>query len=155
VVLVEPEIPPNTGNIARICAATGSKLHLVGRLGFSVDEKAVRRAGLDYWHLVEMTLHPDLDTCLTRIGCPSPLLFTSNTTQSYVEAPYEPGQALVFGSETKGLGRKIIAAHGNRAFAIPTLSRSVRSLNLSNAVSVIVYEALKSLGAFDRPEIEP
>ncbi len=154
VVLVEPEIPPNTGNIARLCAATGSPLHLVGKLGFSIDEKAVRRAGLDYWHLVDVVHHPDLDACLEAIRCEAPLIFTSNTTNSFHQAPYRPGQALVFGSETKGLSSEIVDRYQETAYAIPTCSKSVRSLNLANAVSVVVYEALRITGAFDSQILE-
>jgi tRNA (cytidine/uridine-2'-O-)-methyltransferase len=133
VVLVEPEIPQNTGSIARLCAATASNLHLVGRLGFRTDEKAVRRAGLDY--------------CLEKIGCKNPLLFTSKNRPCYLEAQYHPGDALVFGKETKGLSQAIMDRYSNGVFAIPTIEGSVRSLNLANAVSVVVYEALRATGA--------
>ncbi|MCP4675724.1 MAG: tRNA (cytidine(34)-2'-O)-methyltransferase [Deltaproteobacteria bacterium] len=146
--LVEPEIPQNTGNIARLCAATGSTLHLVGRLGFRTDEKAVRRAGLDYWHLVQVEEHTDLRACLDKIGCKEPLLFTTKSETSYLDAPFREGDALVFGKETKGLDRSIIETYPS-LFAIPTVSGSVRSLNLANAVSVVVYEALRATGALE------
>lgn len=154
VVLVEPEIPQNTGNIARLCAATGSFLHLVGKLGFSLEEKAVRRAGLDYWHMVRVSEHPDLPTCLERIGCASPLIFTSNIDRCFVDAHYVPGAALVFGGESKGLPDNIVSEHENRSYSIPTCSQSVRSLNLANAVAVVVYKALETTGAFMRTEVE-
>jgi tRNA (cytidine/uridine-2'-O-)-methyltransferase len=149
VVLVEPEIPQNTGNIARLSAATGSVLHLVGRLGFSVDEKAVRRAGLDYWPLVTVEQHPDLETCLERIGCPKPVVLTTKSRRLYTEAPYLPGGALVFGKETKGLAPEIMDRYRNCFYSIPTVQNTVRSLNLANAVSIVLYEALRSSGAFD------
>lgn len=149
VVLVQPEIPQNTGNIARLCAATGSHLHLVGKLGFSTDEKAVRRAGLDYWHLVRVEEHPDLDTCLHNIGCSDPMLFTTKHNVCYVDAPYIPGAALVFGSESKGLPAEIVERYGDRRYSIPTVEDSVRSLNLANATSIVLYEALRSTSAFN------
>jgi len=147
VVLVEPEIPQNTGNIARLCAATGSPLHLVGELGFRTDEKAVRRAGLDYWSLVEVREHADLESCLGEIGCDEPLLFSTSSEASYLDAPFRPGGALVFGKETKGLAPEIKERYPDRLFAIPTVEGTVRSLNLANAVSVVVYEGLRVTGA--------
>ncbi|MCP4606700.1 MAG: tRNA (cytidine(34)-2'-O)-methyltransferase [Proteobacteria bacterium] len=155
VVLVEPEIPQNTGNIARLCAATGSDLHLVGKLGFKTDEKAVRRAGLDYWHLVNVEEHADLESCLQKIGQLNPLLFTTRSEKCYLKAPYEPGSALVFGKETKGLSREITDRYSNRLFGIPTVDSSVRSLNLANAVSAAVYEALRATGAFNSTTMGP
>jgi tRNA (cytidine/uridine-2'-O-)-methyltransferase len=155
VVLVEPEIPQNTGAIARLCAGTGSTLHLVGKLGFSTDEKAVRRAGLDYWHLVTVKEHPDLSICLAEIGSVDPpLLFTTKSQHNYIQAPYRLGNALVFGKETKGLSPRIMEAYPNRQFSIPTVIDSVRSLNLANAVSIVVYEALRHTGALDETAVE-
>ena len=156
VVLVEPEIPQNTGNIARLCAATGSTLHLVGKLGFSTDEKAVRRAGLDYWHLVTVKEHPDLSSCLNDIACESPpLLFTTKATRNYLHAPYTPGNALVFGKETKGLPAHIMETYAHRQYSIPTAVDSVRSLNLANSVSIVLYEALRATGALDHTVVVP
>lgn len=154
VVLVEPEIPQNTGSVARLCAATGSRLHLVGRLGFSTDEKAVRRAGLDYWHLVRVSEHPDLEACLAAIGDRQPLLFTANTDRDFRSAPYRAGGALVFGGESHGLPPDLLAEHEERAFAIPTAAGSVRSLNLANGVAVVVYQALGAIGALDDTLVE-
>jgi tRNA (cytidine/uridine-2'-O-)-methyltransferase len=154
VVLVEPEIPQNTGNVARLCAATGSRLHLVGRLGFRTDEKAARRAGLDYWHLIEVAEHPDLAGCLDAIGGAPPLLFTANTGRDFREAPFDPGRALVFGGESHGLPEQLLAAHRSRTFAIPTGAGSVRSLNLANAVAVVVYEGLGAVGALGDTLVE-
>lgn len=149
VVLVEPEIPPNTGNIARLCAATGCPLHLVGRLGFRIDEHAVRRAGLDYWHLVEVRQHPDLPAAeleIARRGASRAWLFSGKARRSYLEVRYQPGDALVFGKESVGLPEALLAARPESVVGIPTLG-GVRSLNLSNAVAIAVYEALRQQGA--------
>ena len=151
VVLVEPEIPQNTGNIARLCAATGTTLHLVGKLGFRVDDKAVRRAGLDYWPLVTVKQHPDPDACLADIGdAPGPFLLTTKSERCYTDAPFEPGSVLVFGKETKGLSEEIMSRFPDRCYGIPTVEQSVRSLNLSNAVSIVLFEALRVTGALNR-----
>jgi tRNA (cytidine/uridine-2'-O-)-methyltransferase len=152
-VLVEPEIPPNTGNIGRLCAATGAHLHLVGRLGFDIDEKAVRRAGLDYWQHLDVTAHADLDGVVSAAAPASVLLFSSNAARSYLEAPFEPGCALVFGGESKGLPEQILSAWPDSVYAIPTRP-GIRSLNLANAAAVVLYEALRVTGALDatRPE---
>ncbi|MCC6523432.1 MAG: tRNA (cytidine(34)-2'-O)-methyltransferase [Polyangiaceae bacterium] len=152
IVLVEPEIPQNTGNIARLAAATACPLHLVGRLGFRIDEKAVRRAGLDYWHLVTLEQHVDL--AHFRHAHPARLLlFSAIAGRSYLEAGYEAGDALVFGRESVGLPDELLAAHPDRCFAIPTLG-PVRSLNLANSVAIVVYEALRQLGALARTRLE-
>ena len=153
-VLVEPEIPQNTGNIARLAAATGSVLHLVGRLGFAIDEKAVRRAGLDYWHLVDVRRHDDLDACLASLGAVAPIVFSAGGRRSYLAAPFAPGAALVFGTESRGLPAGILARYATSTYAIPTASGTVRSLNLANAVSIVVYEALRAVGALARPDVE-
>ncbi|MDD5308385.1 MAG: tRNA (cytidine(34)-2'-O)-methyltransferase [Deltaproteobacteria bacterium] len=155
VVLVEPEIPQNTGNIGRLCVATSSTLHLVGPLGFEVDEKAVRRAGLDYWHLVDVRRHADLAQCLSAAGVRETLVFTANTGRSYLEAPYAPGAALVFGGESRGLAESVLDAHRDRLYAIPTCESSVRSLNLANAAAIVLYEALRACGLLADLEVEP
>jgi tRNA (cytidine/uridine-2'-O-)-methyltransferase len=141
VVLVEPEIPPNTGNVARICAATRCPLHLVGTLGFRIDEHAVRRAGLDYWHLVDVRQHPDLESAERDIGSRS-WLFSAKAKQSYLDVRFELGDALVFGKESAGLPEELIAARADRVLGIPTLGE-VRSHNLANAVAITLYEALR------------
>jgi tRNA (cytidine/uridine-2'-O-)-methyltransferase len=150
VVLVEPEIPPNTGNIARLAAATGSPLHLVGRLGFRIDEHSVRRAGLDYWHLVDLRTHATFDQFLDAWQGASPKgrlhLFSAGGARSYLAAGIAPGDALVFGKESVGLSPELLERFADRVVGIPTLG-AVRSLNLANAVSIAVYEALRSLGA--------
>ncbi|MDH3202683.1 MAG: tRNA (cytidine(34)-2'-O)-methyltransferase [Myxococcales bacterium] len=141
VVLVEPEIPPNTGAIARTCAATGSPLHLVGRLGFSIDEHAVRRAGLDYWNLVEIHRHESFSAFEESNRSGRIHFFSGGAPRSYLEADFKPGDALVFGRESVGLPEALLAGR-DRVWAIPTLA-PVRSLNLSNAVGIVLYEALR------------
>ena len=153
VVLVEPEIPPNTGSVARTAAATGSALHLVGKLGFRIDEHSVRRAGLDYWHLVDLHRHDDLDAFRAAHPEARLHLFSANATRSYLEADFAPGDALVFGKESVGLDPALVARFPERVWAIPTLG-GVRSLNLSNAVSIVVYEALRANGALDRTFVD-
>ena len=147
VVLVEPEIPPNTGAIARTCGATQSPLHLVGPLGFQIDEHAVRRAGLDYWDLVQIHRHDSFDAFEeshpeTRIH-----LFSASASRSYLDAGFQPGDALVFGKESVGLPPELLRDRQN-VWAIPTLG-AVRSLNLSNAVAIVLYEALRQNQALE------
>ena len=154
VVLVNPEIPQNTGNIARMCAATGAVLHLVGELGFETDEKAVRRAGLDYWHLVRVVRHADFDACLAALGAPAPMLFATSARTSYLDAPYAPGGALVFGRESVGLPDALLDRFPQRQYGIPMRAGSVRSLNLANAVAIVLYRGLEAVGAFRAPFME-
>jgi tRNA (cytidine/uridine-2'-O-)-methyltransferase len=145
-VLVEPEIPQNTGNIARLAAATQSPLHLIGRLGFRIDEHAVRRAGLDYWHLVQLEQHLSLDHFQHRHGGARLRLFSAVAPRSYLEASFRPGDALVFGKESGGLDPDLLDRFPDAVFGIPTLG-PVRSLNLANAVGIVLYEALRQAGA--------
>jgi len=153
-VLVEPEIPPNTGAVARTCAATGSPLHLVGPLGFRIDEHAVRRAGLDYWPLVELYRHDDLSSMVAAAPDSRLHLFSAGATRSYLEADFRPGDALVFGKESVGLDPAILEAYPDRVWGIPTMG-GVRSLNLSNAVAVALFEALRSVGALAGARVVP
>lgn len=150
VVLVEPEIPPNTGSIARLCAATQSPLHLVGKLGFRIDEHSVRRAGVDYWHLVTVHQHVDFAHFEQAFAEASPQgrcwVFTAHAATSHVAARFAPGDALVFGKESVGLPEELVARFVDTALAIPTLG-AVRSLNLANAVSIGLYEALRQVDA--------
>jgi tRNA (cytidine/uridine-2'-O-)-methyltransferase len=146
VALLEPEIPQNTGSVARLCAATSSPLHLIGPLGFRIDEKAVRRAGLDYWHLVTVHRHLDLPHFAQQIAPEGWLLFSAAATQSYLDAPYAPGQALLFGKESVGLPEDLLQAHPGRVYGIPT-SGAVRSINLATAVAVVLFEALRASGS--------
>jgi tRNA (cytidine/uridine-2'-O-)-methyltransferase len=154
IVLVEPEIPPNTGNIARLAAATASALHLVGRLGFRIDDHAVRRAGLDYWHLVDLSVHLDFSHFQHAYERREPQgrlhLFTAHAGRSYLEADFRPGDALVFGKESVGLPDALTEKYADRTIAIPTLG-AVRSLNLANAASIAVYEALRRSDALAAP----
>jgi tRNA (cytidine/uridine-2'-O-)-methyltransferase len=145
VVLVEPEIPPNTGNIARLCAATSSTLHLVGTLGFRIDEKSVRRAGIDYWHLVDVRQHLDLSHFRHAVPDARWILLSASGERSYLDADFRPGDALIFGRESVGLPDELLQEHRASVFGIPTLG-AVRSLNLANAASIVVYEALRQMG---------
>lgn len=147
IVLVEPEIPPNTGAVARTCAATQSPLHLVGKLGFRIDEHAVRRAGLDYWPLVQLHEHPNLEHFEEAHSDARLHLFSSSAQQSYLEAEFRPGDALVFGKESVGLSPELLVRSPN-VWGIPT-SGGVRSLNLSNAVAIVLYEALRQANALE------
>jgi tRNA (cytidine/uridine-2'-O-)-methyltransferase len=153
VILVEPEIPPNTGNIARLCAATNSPLHLVGKLGFSIDAHAVRRAGLDYWHLVTVKTHPTLTAAESTITSeyPNPAgrtwLLSGRSSRNVYETEFLPGDRFVFGKESVGLPSALLDERPDACLALPTLG-AVRSLNLANAVSIVLFEALRQVGAF-------
>ncbi|MDL2288369.1 tRNA (uridine(34)/cytosine(34)/5-carboxymethylaminomethyluridine(34)-2'-O)-methyltransferase TrmL [Oscillospiraceae bacterium OttesenSCG-928-F05] len=145
IVLVEPEIPMNTGNIARTCAATGSKLHLIEPLGFSIDDRAVRRAGLDYWHLVDLAVYPDYAAFLEKNPSVRPFCLTTKAVRRYSDAVFHDGDFLMFGKETAGLPAEIREANSDRTFRIPML-RDARSLNLANSVAIVCYEALRQTG---------
>ncbi|MDI7267752.1 MAG: tRNA (cytidine(34)-2'-O)-methyltransferase [Myxococcota bacterium] len=150
VVLVEPEIPPNVGNAARLCAATGSSLHVVGPVSFRMDDRALRRAGLDYWPLVNVRVHDGFDAFLASLpaGSPPPLLFSARAPRSYLRAPWAPGGSLVFGKESTGLPAELLCRFADRVRGIP-MAGFVRSLNLANAAAVILFEALRALGALE------
>ena len=149
VVLFQPEIPPNTGNIIRLCANTGARLHLVRPLGFRLDARAVRRAGLDYRELAEVHEHASLQACLESLGRPRWFAFTTRGTRRHDEVGYGAGDALVFGPETRGLPDDVLAlCPPERCLRIPMLA-GARSLNLSNAVAVAVYEAWRQGGWAD------
>jgi len=152
-VLVEPEIPQNTGNIGRLCVATQSALHLVGRLGFRIDEHAVRRAGLDYWHLVDLRQHADYAAFTAAHGGGRVKVFSAAGARSYLDGDFQPGDALVFGKESVGLPPEVLAMHPGEVYGIPMLG-PVRSLNLANAVAVVVYEALRQTGALRGAALE-
>ena len=146
IALIQPQIPPNTGSIARLCVATDTPLHLIEPLGFSIDDAEVRRAGLDYWDRLDLWVHPDwfaFRDAMSRSRC---LYFSAKASQSYLSAPYRPNSCLVFGSETEGMPLRILEKHPERCFTIP-MSGSVRSLNLANAVSIVLYEALRQTGS--------
>lgn len=157
IVLVEPEIPPNTGNIARLCAATRAHLHLVEPLGFRIDEHAVRRAGLDYWPLVQLHTHSSYAAARQQIGEANPsarhFLFSGKAERSYLDVDFRPGDALVFGKESQGLPEALLSAYAGELVGIPTLG-PVRSLNLANAVGIALYEALRQIGELDGARLE-
>ncbi|GIW40148.1 MAG: tRNA (cytidine(34)-2'-O)-methyltransferase [Candidatus Binatia bacterium] len=144
-VLVEPEIPPNTGNVGRLCAATRCRLHLVGPLGFSLDDKHLRRAGLDYWPHVDYRAYRDWTAFESEGGLAGgrAFFFSARASRSYLEVSYRPGDWLVFGKESSGLPPALLERNRERVFRIPVLTERVRSLNLANAVAIVVYEALR------------
>lgn len=147
IVLVEPEIPPNTGNIARSCAATGSVLHLVKPLGFSIEDKQLKRAGLDYWPFVKLEVHDSLDEFMKKYGDRRLYLATTKGDRLYTEVSFEDECMILFGRETAGLPRDFIAAHGDRTLRIPmNADTRLRSLNLANSVNIILFEALRQAG---------
>jgi len=145
IVLVEPEIPQNTGNIARTCAATHSRLHLVRPLGFDISERAVRRAGLDYWHMVDLHVYDSLDHFFALNPRPDLWLATTKAPQNYTQAAFQDGCWLMFGKETAGLPEDLRKRWRDRCIRIPMRS-DARSLNLANSVAVLTYEALRQLG---------
>lgn len=145
VVLVEPEIPMNTGNIARTCAATGSRLHLIRPLGFDISDKAVKRAGLDYWNLVDIFVYDNLDDFFIRNPKPDLWLATTKAPRVYTQAQFQDGCYLFFGKETAGLPEAFRLAYANRCLRLP-MRAEARSLNLANSVAVFVYEALRQIG---------
>jgi tRNA (cytidine/uridine-2'-O-)-methyltransferase len=145
VVLVEPEIPPNTGNVARLCLASGSRLHLVKPLGFSVDDRQLRRAGMDYWHQVDLQYWEDLNAFETATRPPARrFFFTTKTDRNYWDAEFEPADYLVFGRETRGLPESLLDAQSESCLTIP-MQPGARSLNLATAVAVILFEAVRQL----------
>lgn len=147
IVLVEPEIPPNTGNIARTCAATGSVLHLIEPLGFSIDDKSLKRAGLDYWPFVKLELHPGFEAFLQKYEGRTMHLATTKGTRLYTEVSYQDEDMLLFGRETAGLPGDFIKANQERTIRIPMSSDTrLRSFNLSNSANIILFEALRQLG---------
>jgi tRNA (cytidine/uridine-2'-O-)-methyltransferase len=144
VVLVEPQIPPNTGNIARLCAATDSPLHLVEPMGFDLHDQQLNRAGLDYWNDVDLWVHPGWRYFRSAVARERCLYFSTHATQSYLDAPYERNSVLVFGNETSGLPERVREKHADRLYRIPML-HAVRSLNLATAVAVVLYEGTRRL----------
>lgn len=143
IVLIEPSIPPNTGNISRLCAATGTILHLVEPLGFDLSEKQLRRAGLDYWDSVDLRTYPDLGTFFAQNPDGQKFFFSTAGGKSCFDADYAPGDYLVFGNETVGLPDALLAEHPEQVCNIPIKLDHVRSLNLSNCAAIILYEALR------------
>ena len=144
IVLVEPEIPQNCGNIARTCAATGSVLHLIRPLGFDISDKAVKRAGLDYWHLVDVRDYENLEEFWEKNDVKQLWCLSTKAPQSYTQADFKDGCYLFFGKETKGLPEDFLEAHRESCIRLP-MRETARSLNLSNSVAITVYEALRQL----------
>ena len=146
VALYKPEIPPNTGNIARTCAATGAPLHIVGLTAFSLDESRVRRAGLDYWPFLKLTQHPDLDTLRAALSPAARIVcLTTKIKRVYTDFQFQPDDCILFGPETKGLPPEVLEAHKDTCLTIPMFVPEVRSLNLANSVSIVLYEAIRQL----------
>lgn len=145
IVLVEPEIPQNTGNIARTCAATGARLHIVKPMGFTIDDKKLKRAGLDYWYLLDLTYYENLDDFFEKNKNGSFFFFTTKARQTHSDVKYPDKSYLIFGKETKGLPEELLLRHPDECVRIPMID-DARSLNLSNSVAIGVYEALRQLG---------
>ncbi|HXS73288.1 MAG TPA: tRNA (cytidine(34)-2'-O)-methyltransferase [Rhodanobacteraceae bacterium] len=146
VILHQPEIPPNTGNVIRLCANSGAGLHLVRPLGFELDDARLRRAGLDYHEFARVVVHDDLDACLATLGNPRVFAFTTRGSLRHTEARFAQGDALLFGCETRGLPEDVLATiPADRQVRLPMMPGN-RSINLSNAVAVAVYEAWRQLG---------
>ena len=145
IVLVEPSIPPNTGNISRLCAATGTVLHLVEPLGFDLSEKQLRRAGLDYWDSVELRRYPDIGAFFGQNPDGQKFFFSTGGSKNFYEADYRPGDYLIFGNETVGLPDALLEKHPGQVYNIPIKLDCVRSLNLSNCAALVLYEALRQI----------
>jgi tRNA (cytidine/uridine-2'-O-)-methyltransferase len=150
VALVEPEIPPNTGNIARLCAAVRVPLHIVGPIGFRLDDRAVRRAGLDYWPEVSLQRHRDIAALQSSLPAASFVYLTTKADVPYTDWRFEGSECLVFGSETRGLPSDLLVANWEKCLTIPMLNPKVRSLNLSTAVAIVLYEALRQIGQLEK-----
>lgn len=143
IVLIEPEIPPNTGSIARLCGATNSVLHLVRPLGFSTDDKHLKRAGLDYWQFVDIRYWDSLDQFLAAQEETRLFFFTTKVAASYTEARFQPGDFLIFGKETKGLPEEVLKFYHDRCYTLPMPNPNIRSLNLAMTAGIVLYEALR------------
>ncbi len=153
VALVEPEIPPNTGNVARLCAATRTPLHVVGATGFRMDDRSLRRAGLDYWSEVELHRHLDIAALQAALRAATPdarfVYLTTKAETPYTDWRFTTNDCLVFGRETRGLPEELLHANWERCVTIPMPNPRVRSLNLATAVAIVLYEALRQTNAFD------
>ncbi len=145
IVLVEPEIPQNTGNIARTCAATGARLHIVKPMGFAIDDKKLKRAGLDYWHLLDLTYYENMEEFFEKNKDGNFFFFTTKAQKTHSDVSYTDKSYLIFGKETKGLPEELLLEHPEECVRIPMID-DARSLNLSNAVAIGTYEALRQMG---------
>lgn len=151
IVLHEPEIPQNTGNIARTCAATGAKLHIIKPMGFEISDKHLKRAGLDYWHMLSITYYENLEDFFSKNPDGNYYFCTTKAPHTYAEAQFKDEDYLFFGKETKGLPESLLSANLDKCIRIPMVS-DARSLNLSNSVAIVVYEALRQTGYFNLME---
>jgi tRNA (cytidine/uridine-2'-O-)-methyltransferase len=149
IVLIEPEIPPNTGNIARLCGATGTSLHLVGKLGFSIDDKHLKRAGLDYWSAVDVKQWTSLEELQENFPEGRFWYTSKKAEKTHIQADFQAGDFLVFGKETLGLSDELLQRNADQAIRIPIHSPVVRSLNLSTAAGIVLYEALRQTGKLE------
>lgn len=143
IALFEPEIPPNTGNIARLCAATNTALHIVGVTGFRMDDRTLKRSGLDYWEHVSLNRHIDLSELYAALPSSRFLYLTTKTKRIYSDFEFADGDCLVFGPETRGLPNEILESNAERCLTIPMPNPNVRSLNLANSVAIVLYEAIR------------
>ena len=148
IVLVEPEIPQNTGNIARTCAATGSRLHLVRPLGFEIDDKKLKRAGLDYWHLLDITFYDNIDDFFNKNSDGNFYFASTKALYRHSDVEFKDNDYILFGKETKGLDEKLLKNNKEKCIRIPMFGEA-RSLNLSNSVAIVIYEALRQNNYFD------
>lgn len=146
VALVEPEIPPNTGNIARLCAATFTDLHIVGVAGFRLDEKAVKRAGLDYWDEVKISRHIELENLFESLPHSRFIYFSTKSDKIYTDFEFRENDCLIFGRETRGLPEDLLKNNWERALKVPMPNRNVRSLNLATSVGIVLFEAYRQIG---------
>lgn len=145
IVLIEPEIPNNTGNIGRIALGTGAHLHLVKPFGFEISDSRLKRAGLDYWQHIDITIYESADNFFTKHADKKMAFLSSHANKSYLKIPFEDDLFLVFGKESVGLSSEILAKHPSQQYKIPLHSEHIRSLNLANAVSIVIYEGLRNL----------
>lgn len=145
--LFEPEIPPNTGNVARLCAATMTDLHIVGVTGFRMDDRTLKRSGLDYWEFVRLHRHVDISGLYGSLPSSRFVYLTTKATRAYTSWQFQPDDCLVFGPETRGLPSSILEANPDNCLTIPMASPNVRSLNLANSVAIVLYEAIRQTTA--------
>ena len=155
IVLVEPEIPPNTGSIARLCGATNTELHLIRPLGFSTDDKHLKRAGLDYWNYVSIRYWESFESFLSAQDELKLFFFTTKVKNNYTEAAFKPGDYLIFGKETKGLPEEVLRHYHDRCYTLPMSNPHIRSLNLAMTAGIVLYEALRQNATlFNSPEMQ-
>ncbi len=150
IALFEPEIPPNTGNIARLCAATESTLHIVGVTGFRMDDRTLKRSGLDYWDHVNFFRHIDMAELYAALPSSRFFYLTTKTERPYIDAKYQDNDCLVFGPETRGLPAALLSSNADHCLTIPMQNKNVRSLNLATSVGIVLYEAIRQVSALQK-----